>query len=55
MAIRPPTAKSVHSPACLLVRPTRSALMATVKTPAPGKSKFRVAPARLIVGSSRAR
>ena len=33
--IRPPTAGSVHSPACLLVRPTRKGAMAPAKTAAP--------------------
>ena len=51
--MNPPTVGSVHSPNCLLVRPTSRKLIATVKIAPPSTSKLRVAWVFLIVGSSR--
>ncbi len=51
--MNPPTVGSVHSPNCLLVRPTRRKTIATVKIEPPIKSKLRVADGVLTVGSNR--
>ena len=51
--MNPPTVGSVHSPNCLLVRPTSRKTIATVKIAPPSRSKLRVAAGVLTVGSSR--
>ena len=47
MRMNPPTVGSVHSPNCLLVRPTSRKTIATVKIAPPSRSKLRVADGRL--------
>ena len=51
MAIRPPTSNVFQSLVCLFVRPMSSDATATMKTPAPRKSRLREASGRFTVGS----